>query len=526
MTWGHDGKVRSLALIGVLGFGLLGASLLPSLEYFFDEGVAVQQARLIRAGELPYRDFFYHQTPLYPLTLAALTAPAPDSLFAHRLPSLLATLATGWLVFRLAGAMAGGAVALLAMVLFYTAPLQYFGLVAAPNAAMLLAATAGVACIAVARGRGAVLAGGAIFAVALLLKPIAIATATGVGLFLLLSREQRWKLGWAVLGGAGCGAAAWLTLDWGSAGAFTELLALQASRHGEAAGFELMRQYPSVGGPAASNGIETLLGWNLHQHVQTFLSRPLSNPFFPLLALAVVGQVWLVSPMGRSRFPRLASYAPLLTCWWLVPLGFSLFVWDPTWQFYFVQYLPPLSILAAVGAVGLASIGARLATRAIDGRAALWPRAVPGAVAVAAVAWAGASGVVSLAERRSDYAMVPRPADGEAWLLFDPFLNFVSGSQPACGLIDPFNVYAGRSLAATASPARRSPHHVASEDLIRCLEADPAIRIGLGYWAQWFVDPPLREYLAQLPDERFVPMRLHYRPADAGLPASPARIRR
>ena len=54
------------------------------------------------AGEFPYRNFFYHQTPLYPVTLAAFAAKAPDSLFLYRLPSLLAVALSGLLVQRMA----------------------------------------------------------------------------------------------------------------------------------------------------------------------------------------------------------------------------------------------------------------------------------------------------------------------------------------------------------------------------------------------------------------------------------------
>ena len=37
----------------------------------------------------------------------------------------------------------------------------------------------------------------------------------------------------------------------------------------------------------------------------------------------------------------------LLTLWWLFPLALSIFVWEPVWDHYFVQYLPPLAVLAS-----------------------------------------------------------------------------------------------------------------------------------------------------------------------------------
>lgn len=80
-----DRAVWALCLV----FGVVAGSLLDSLDYNFDEGVYIHQARLILGGALPYTDFFYHQTPVYPFTLALAGLFAPESLFAYRLPSLV-----------------------------------------------------------------------------------------------------------------------------------------------------------------------------------------------------------------------------------------------------------------------------------------------------------------------------------------------------------------------------------------------------------------------------------------------------
>ena len=72
---------------------------------------------------------------------------------------------------------------------------------------------------------------------------------------------------------------------------------------------------------------------------------------------------------------------------------------------------------------------------------------------------------------------------------------------------------------ASSSNSSASRFHVDRSDLITCLENDPEIRIGLGYWATWFIDEPLSRTLAALPDDRFVSMRLHYRRDADGLPA-------
>jgi hypothetical protein len=102
---------------------------------------------------------------------------------------------------------------------------------------------------------------------------------------------------------------------------------------------------------------------------------------------------------------------------------------------------------------------------------------------------------------------VPRyPSAGrEQWLTFDPLVNFRYHTRPACGLVDPFNVYGAASLIGSSGNPAVSRFHMSPERLIACLEWDPRIKIGLGYWATFFVDGRLREYLASLPPERFLP---------------------
>ena len=67
--------------------------------------------------------------------------------------------------------------ALGAGLLFYTAPLQYFDVLALPYASMLLASTAGLHLIWFAAGRPAVVLGATCFALSILYKPIALAAA-------------------------------------------------------------------------------------------------------------------------------------------------------------------------------------------------------------------------------------------------------------------------------------------------------------------------------------------------------------
>ena len=125
------------------------------------------------------------------------------------------------------------------------------------------------------------------------------------------------------------------------------------------------------------------------------------------------------------------------------------------------------------------------------------------ALIVVALLYAMALGPVHFSRRRIDYARVPQ-GSGETWLAFDPFFHLMTNTKPACGIIDPFNVYGEWSFPAISPAPVWSAYRVSSRDVIDCLERNPEIQIALGFWGVWFVDDALRSYLDQLPAERFV----------------------
>ncbi len=474
-----------VALLACLVFLVAVGSRLGSLAYNFDEAVNIHHAYAIGAGETPFVDFFYHQPPLYPLTLAAFASAAPESLPAYRLLSLLATALTGLLTFRIARRLLPPAFALCAALLLWVTPVQYFGLVALPNALMVALSTAGLLLVFFRRGYAATAAGGVLLALAILYKPLAVATALAAAGALLAARDGRRLLVLALAGGA-TGAGGWLALHLWSGGVFSDLLALQLTRYAGKSGFALMASYPPFADLVQHLEIGSAVGWNLYEHRRTFLTFDL-HACTHVALLAGAGQVVL-----GSRFAgALGDRRILLTLWWLLPVLFAVFVWEPSWDHYFVQYLPPLAILAALFLHWLWS------------RVRLRPLARAGVLL--AVAYATAVGVIHLRALRRDFDRLPRAgSDGEVWLTFDPFLNFVSGTRPACGVFDPFNVYGPHSLTGIAEAPLLSRFHVDRQELIDCLEADREIRIALGYWATWFVDEELRRFLDALPPERFV----------------------
>jgi 4-amino-4-deoxy-L-arabinose transferase-like glycosyltransferase len=487
----RDGAAWLLALV----FAIYAGSLLTSLDYNFDEGVYIQQARLMLDGQRPYVDFFYHQTPLYPFTLMAAGWFARDALFSYRLLSLIATVLCGILVYRIARRLMPWGAALIAALIFYCAPLQYFGLVALPNSLMSFLATAGVYLVWFhpdeqdEQAPAVSALAGLLLGASILYKPLSLPIALAVGTAVLLSRQARPRAIWLVVGAAAIGFGTWAFFHWTSDGQFTRLLELQASRYSAQSGFDVMSGFEPFRQAIAERGIDSPLGWNLAEHKLAFLTlAPHANLHIAMLALA--GQFLLWSRWGGVRA---SQHRVLLTLWWGLPFVFCLVVWEPSWDHYFVQYLPPLSILGALFLWRLWSAQkARLISRA---------------VVILLIVYVTVAGAGTLWARRLDYDSLAKPvAANESWLLFDPFLNFVTGTRPACGLIDPFNVFGRRSLIGSSTQSGLTSNFgISTTDLILCLQKERGIKIGTGgLWSTWFTDGTLAETLNRLPEDRFV----------------------
>jgi 4-amino-4-deoxy-L-arabinose transferase-like glycosyltransferase len=473
-------------------FGLFlvcGVPLLGGLDYNYDEGVYIQQALLILQGKLPFRDFFYHQTPLFPFSLAAVGAIAPRSILAYRAPSLLATALAGVFVYRIALHFVPRRWALIAMILFYAVPLQFYGLLAMPIAMMQFLVIAGIALAFFSWRPLTVACGIALCCFSVLYKPLSVAACLALGISLVVVPEQRRKIPWAAATVVLVVAAAWGFFHLMSDGAFTQMVFLQASRIAASTGFEKMMEFEPFRKIAEANGVSTPFGWNLNEQLMTFFGLPLVNGNLWLLLLGIGGLAVLWGPRGqRWRGRRL-----LLTLWLGISVWFTQYLWEPIWDHYCIQYVPPLAVLATV------FLHAWWTRAAADRRTH--------AVVVTVIVLTAALGVLGVVSRHrvSPDLLVARPVHpGEAWLTFDPFVNFVTGTVPACGVIDPLNTYGPRSLVALAHTPELSRYYIGPEDVVRCLENDPAARVSFGAWAVWFVDPQLRAYVDQLPANRIV----------------------
>lgn len=469
-------------------FLLAYSAILLRLEYNYDEGVYIQQALLIQGGKLPFRDFFYHQTPLYPFTLAAAGALAPHGLFLYRVFSVLVTALAGVFVYRIAIRFVPRRWGLVAMLLFYVVPLQFYGLLAVPVAVMQFCAIAGIALVFFSWRTPTIALGTVLCCLSVLYKPLSIAACLALGITLMIVPEQRRKVPWVALVVIVFGAAAWGFFHVMSDGAFTQMIALQASRYATKGGFEQMMAFEPFQKIAEAHGVWSPFTWNLNEHRQTFFVMPVVNGNFWLMALGVAGLGVVWGPRGRRwRGRRL-----LVTVWLGLSVFFTMYLWEPIWDHYCIQYLPPLAVLATVFLH------------------AMWTRAGAGrgtqiGVAAAIVVTAGLGVLGVLSRQRTSPDLLLRPATaGEAWLTFDPFMNFMTGTAPACGIIDPLNTYGERSLLGMAHVPELARFYLGPEEVVRCIENDPHARIAFGAWAAWFADPQLRALVARLPPERIV----------------------
>jgi hypothetical protein len=195
--------------------------------------------------------------------------------------------------------------------------------------------------------------------------------------------------------------------------------------------------------------------------------------------LAAAGATAALSSGDARRRPLVA-----LCLWWIaVPVAFDVFVWEPIWNHYFVEILPPLAILSGLGLGALD----RLPNRR---RRALAGGLVAVVVVVAAALGLRTEGALLLDDRPFEAVGPP----GSRWLTLDPTVNVMTGTEPACGVIDPFNVLGPSALAARAG-GREARFHVTLDDLLACLEADPEAGVFVTSWTEWFLD---QETLAEL----------------------------
>lgn len=439
---------------------------LDELQHLIDEGVNVVAARRVQQGELPFRDFLYHQMPTYVFTLSLLPT---DYIWYGRLLSMLWLAFSGGLLFAVARRFGEGA---LAAGLFLFAGMQYYGLLALPNAPMLGFALASVWLVFYG-SRPRLVAGALCLAISILYKPLTLVVFLAALAALLSSPSRRRQALPFVLWLGLFGLLAWGAFHVASEGAFTDLLRQQWSRYSNRSGLDLLREGIPAIRPALAN--LTPLTMNLLLLGKAYASF---DALLVLASLAGLSTVW------RSASTLRVEDKVLWTTWLVLAPLFSLFVWDLSWEHYHLLDFPPLCLFSA-----------------------LWIRRV---AAGSAVRTAGASalllgyalaGLLATRGRLRDYSAVLELRGESAPLLaFDPTVNVLSRTELACGLQDPFTQRLPGFLGDAFARFR-----VSTDDIVRCLDEAPENRIVIDQLSDtglYFIDEELYRYIVRQPESR------------------------
>lgn len=386
--------LRPVAVVVGIALALRLPALLATRHLSFDDGVYGASAVAMRDGEIPFRDVFSSQGPLFlPLVWLADLA-GLRTLDAPRLLALAAgagLVAATWVAARAlrlspsAALLAAGLVVTSGSVLWITGPLTSDG------PALALATAAVALALAYSRSpsaRLALLAGLALGA-AVSVKSLLVAAAVPVGLALL---RERHHLGTAVAAAVAVGLLT--TLPFGPAAVWDQSVAY----HLDAAG-------PRTPVANATKAASTLADRDL----------PL------LVAIAGAAMAALAARRRPTGAPRVGFVVA-----WLGATAAILLLEHPLWRNHLAHLVPSIALLVAAGADATrarmaAALGVALALvvpyHLAHTRPILWPAAPAGAEAAA----------------RADLAALPPGA----WAISDePGLVWREGRRTPAHLVD------------------------------------------------------------------------------------------
>lgn len=467
-----------LALVSSLAFVAIALPVLAALPHDFDEGWFVLDARFLARGARPFVDFAHHDLPLHLYLLAAAGEVFGPSLFGYRLLSLLSLAASGLVLFALARPFVGTIPALAAQAIFLFSTVQDRSMTAVPETPALLLTLIGAWLLFVRRERWSAWASGAVFVLALLVKPNCLAMIGAAALSLAWAREWR-RLADLTIAGVATALAGLAWVAWLSDGIFTDVLRLQLTRIGTHtvgmwaidSGFADMRRL---------GGIATAQHW-AWVNVKTFFHWPAETLPAALAALAALAvPVWLLG-CGR-RQPALQAFVVLWPASYLV---LNFLVMDFVSPRYFIPTFGFVALLAA----GWVWLVERLAGRAVAGILAL-----AGTLALAGL-------LATSLGHDADHWFWGRSqwiADAHPRVVsFTPIHFAATGTEPACGLSNPALTYGAFGENFLVSERMRGLR-VSDASLLACLRADPTLPVVVDWAFYFFTRPgsPLRAYLA------------------------------
>jgi 4-amino-4-deoxy-L-arabinose transferase-like glycosyltransferase len=314
-----------------------------------DEGWYAYAAERTFHGQLPYRDFFFPQTPLLPYLYGAWFEVFGPSWYSGRGLSVLLTIATGTLVYRYCVQRFAPAVALAAVTAytFSVFVVDWYLLVKtyAVSAFLLFAALLLVDRPGPPARRGAWFAAGLLLGLAVEGRLLLAVPALGFLLPLLRAREPRaWKL---------------RSLAWGCAGAAVAAL--------PAVFFLVRAPRPFLWDTLRYHAYRSPNGFigNFHQKLQvadSLLSMPTGegalNPQFLVLVIAAAASAALLVALRRP-LPTALVVAALV--------GVASFLPTPSYTQYFSVTVPLLIVSAAEGLAAVADQAGRTDPQILKG---------------------------------------------------------------------------------------------------------------------------------------------------------------
>ena len=489
MEEAQEGILESRWLLTVV-MGCFGALALWKLGLFrhdYDEGQYIALGQAIASGEVPFRDFFYHQPAYYLYLLSWLPEPTAQSIWLYRLPGLIGIWVTGGVLYFIAKDGLNLRLAILAPVVFYACLLLAPGVQALPHGLMILGTALGFYLILVRGGRLHIIVGATLMAVAVCLKPLAISAVIAMAFTLLILPENRKHFILYLLTVALVGTLGILGMHLLSDGGFTHALTLQLSRTSSQSGVQIMKSLPGLSADMDTLGEVSSILFNVAGHGIALTQLPLdfpgnyvfANSTLQLLVLALIG-LWGLRTVGRET-----PWFTALGLWWLMAAVFIFLVWSPSWQDYFIQYVSPMALLAA---------------RCLDrfcGGESLRPLRYGVTLYIVSIAILVqmASFSNGMAQEAAEVEKIKANTQGDmAWLTFDPYLRFKTGSEEACELRDPLNVF-GMPTELPGLDIFESKRRTMA-DIISCLENAERTGIWVDDESLMYIDESLARYLS------------------------------
>ena len=473
-------------MLVALCFGGVGLHFLGLMRHDYDEGQYIALAQAIGAGEVPLRDFFYHQTAYFLYLLSWLPEPHSENLWLYRLPALAGSCLTGVVLYWIARDGLKLRFAILAPVFFYGSLLLDPGLQALPHGLMIFCTALGIYLIFVRGERQHVVWGAVVMATGVCLKPLAIAPVIASALALGLLPRYRTHWFTYCLTIAAVGTLGFLGMHLLTDGGFTHALTLQFSRTSAQSGVQIMKTLPGLSADMEALGDVSSVLFNVAIHGIALTRLPLSFPGDYLFAnstlhvvLLGLGGLWA---LGRNR--KDSPWFVVLGLWWAFAFGFICFVWSPSWQDYLIQYISPMALLAAV-----------CLDRFLQGetlrslRVVLVIALVAIAVTVKAAAWDR-----GMKMEADEVHKIQSQSIGEmSWVTFDPYLRFKTDRTEACGLRDPLTAFG----LPTDLPGLEvfESQRLTMADVLKCLETAEPTGIWVDDESLMYIDESFARYL-------------------------------